>query len=580
VKLLQPVDESDPAWLEALQAGIARRDVQVGALAEEDSPVATETQSIPVFLGARASSAGYTRTAEWLGDEANPADRLDDIIVGARTAASKSKRVLGVLETAVTWGGGYDPARGGLIPRAPMVTEWEGQYEVRTIRPPELAEESSQEIDLLVVPLPSSLNEEGLQGLYEWIWSGRPTLLLVDPFPFDAAQRGEFLAPVEPNAPANPYGGPPPEPKGDIYRFFSGLGLTWDPAAIAWSRSNPAPSLAYLDPHFLWSMRDQGGIGDHPLMTGIDALLTMYPGVLFADLARDPAIRIEPLVTPAKGLAWGVHDYNRMLDRTGYQPRLRSRELPLSPSIEAGPMIAALVQGPLPHAYRSEPSAEGQPQPLVSPDRANLVVIADTDLASGVFLNFYRDVDGSVSESELAVLSTLRNVQFMANIVDYLAGDATMAALRGVRPSHRTLTAIEAVNRDTQNKVDRVAAKAGEEMEAANISADEAFEAQLNAIRNRTDLDQVSKENMVAAISGPAQRRLIDEKADIARTRQRQVDEARREQRATIRSFRQWVQVLAIGIPAVVLALLVALVSAAKLAREQAEVPAARARRN
>ena len=419
-------NSKDPQWLVVQSLGLSTHTVQSGALDETAIVDESAVKKEELLFAAYAKSGDVERRVQWLGDEADAGERLDDLIVDVRARVAVSKPVVGILETELRINGGFHPVRGE-IPRWEIVNEWSQQYEIRTVRSEQLNDPDFLGVDALVVPLPSALPEAGLQNLYDYIHDGNPTMLLFDSMPFNQIVSGQFIAPVEPPEAAPPQMRmPTPPPKGNIEFFVRGLGLEWDKGEVLWSRYNPSVALRQLGPHFIWLNAERGSVAeDHPITSGIDSLMTIYSSLFTKAVEHEEGLQIFPLLAPNPDVEWGVHHYNDLILRDPY-PRLAEvgRDVMLQPTRDRfEPMIAAEIRGTPKHIY-DERNAESEGAEKAEQEGdveeaaqapIHVVAIADTDLASSIFFQFYRDIDGSVSASDNAILASLRNVQFMSN---------------------------------------------------------------------------------------------------------------------------------------------------------------------
>ena len=160
---------------------------------------------------------------------------------------------------------------------------------------------------------PSSLTPPQLDNLIGAIRQGQPTALFEDPFPVALRQ-----APGT-GQPRRPMGGgmmgmqqPPPEPKGDITKLWSLLGIemvgdqgmagSYD-AKVIWQNYNPYPKVRGV-----WSITDEwvfvgpGAPGaEDPLnsqqsiTSKLRQLLFLYPGAV--DNVQAEGLKFTPLVT-------------------------------------------------------------------------------------------------------------------------------------------------------------------------------------------------------------------------------------------------------------------------------------------
>jgi ABC-2 type transport system permease protein len=165
------------------------------------------------------------------------------------------------------------------------------------------------------------------------------------------------------------------------------------------------------------------------------------------------------------------------------------------------------------------------------------------------------------------------NVTFLLNSVDELAGDNAFIALRKRRPRHRTLEAVEARTRAYESQ--RV-----EEMRQAEATADARLkEAQarldkaVQEIQQRKDLDDQSKEVMIANVQAVENRRLQVARTTIEDEKQRQIENSRADMENSIRGIQNTIRLMAVALPPIPALLLFLFVSVKRLARERIGVP-------
>ena len=97
-----------------------------------------------------------------------------------RVVARTKRKKVGVLNTQVSLFGGFDFNTFRSKPAWPVVAELEKQYDVVQIA---ATDSITEELDGLLVALPSSMPQEEMNHLQDYIEAGNPTLLLVDPLP-------------------------------------------------------------------------------------------------------------------------------------------------------------------------------------------------------------------------------------------------------------------------------------------------------------------------------------------------------------------------------------------------------------
>lgn len=553
---------------------------------DADAEVTTPAAAPPpveMVLGAVVEGPRFSARVRSFTD----ADAVDSALLDAIRTARRKLPVLGVLDTALQMGGGFNMAAMGQSPEWGMVSEWGKQYDIRQLTVEDLGPQLD-DVDALVVALPSSLPPEGMAALSEWIWSGRPTLMLVDPLPMLPLQQGRAIAP---GMPPEPRGGgmmgrqQPGEPKAGIEGvtpLLRALSLRVDLVSVLWSNYTPSLEFSHLPKEFVWIDQTQGTYAEGPIMRGVQTLLFPSPGRI--EVVEGGELEVTPLVTLGVDDAdrrepWGVNGFRSYLGRDMFGRT--SLEIPRTyVEQRAGaprPVLAARVAGSMafPDVDGETDIAPGTP----SPGSIDVVVVADTDVIHDGVFNIYRSVSTGQESEAPAELTRLRNVQWMENVVDVLIGNDELLDLRAHRPGRRSLTKMDALrSRHRKEKVEK-SIVAQQTAERARDEARQELQAQLAAISQREDIDRVQRENMRRYAELQGNQRLEQEIARIDRqneVEQRKLDIAFREAVAEDRRGLRW---LMVGIPAAVLALLVAAVTAVRLAKEHTDIPVSRDRR-
>ena len=226
-------------------------------------------------------------------------------------------------------------------PPWPVVSELKKQYEVVQVSP---SSELPEDLDALVVALPSSLSQPEMDELLDKVKSGVPALFLVDPLP--VVNVG--LAPSEqPGANQNPFmrnQAPPPKPKGDIQQFLAQLGVSWDSSRIVWDSYNPHPDLAHLPPEVVFVGEGNGNSEafdkESRVTSELQEIVLLYPGSV--DKAVDSNYEMRSLLMT--GNMSGRFSYFQMISRSFFGVQL-NRNLPHRPDEYEYP-LAVHVTGP------------------------------------------------------------------------------------------------------------------------------------------------------------------------------------------------------------------------------------------
>jgi ABC-2 type transport system permease protein len=436
----------------------------------------------------------------------------------------------GILATEAKWFGGFDFNSMRQSPPWEIVDELKRQYEVVTLAPDAPIVES---VDVLIVPMPSSLTQPQLDNLFAYVKQGKPTLFLEDPLPIE----NPGLGPNEMRRPPRGMmgGGAPPEPKGDSREFYHRLGFSWDPEDIVWDKYNPHPKLK-APPEVVFVGSGNGAADafspKSPVTSKLQEVVFMFGGCLKS--ADVKGIEVTPLVR--SGPSGGVLQYRKVFmsnQWTGGGLNPRRRYLPSA--LTDGPLLAARAQG-----------KSGDVD-------VDAIFIADLDFIGEQFFYFHRIGLQGFANVEFD------NVSFVLNAVDALARDDAMIELRSRRPRHRTLERVEKATRDYEKAQLEEARVAEEKADKQLDEAKERLNEAVRQIESRGDLDAQTKAIQIDAVRESEQRkhdvekrRIEDDKeAAIARSealRDSQVD--------AIRNRIKWMALLLPPVPALLIAIL------------------------
>lgn len=462
------------------------------------------------------------------------------------TVAQFERNKVGVLKSGVDLFGGFDFQTMQSKQDWQLLEDLRKQYDVQKV---EGTAAISTEIDVLVVPLPSSLPQEEMDRVLDYLYAGGRALFLCDPFPNFSLD----LAPLRPaGGSKNPFQQqrrPPSKPKGNVESFMAALGLRWHKDRIVWDAYNPHREWTEIPQEFVFvapadpaDKEAASGFADHPITSGLQELLLLHGGELAE--SGDDQIKVTPLLQ-TRTLA-GYHTWGDMVQETfmGVQPA-DPRNLSYVSKGERRAMAVTLEGKLAARADQGEVKKGAR-----SPDEFKAVVVADMDVASDFLYNLRRQGRSDVDLE-------LDNVTFVANAIDWLAGDDTYIALRKLRPRHRTLELIETVVKAAEAEQSKVAEEAKEDAKKKLEEAQKRLDEVVEGIEKRENLDRLTKEQLVYAAREREQRRLDaqkerieDEKASKIRLSQTEaLAKTRRVQTATLWSAIGWavVPVLLLG---------------------------------
>ena len=269
-----------------------------------------------VFLGV-AFTCGAEEQVIGFFDVGLPAEY--ELMRSIRVVAGTERKRVGVVATMANLFGGTNFQRNQFTPQWSVVTELRKQYDVVEISP-EMA--IGQDVDALLVPLPSSLQTDEQGFVADYIRSGKPALILVDPLP----AVNPTLSPSEWVGDGNPFTYPPgqprPGPRGNVREWIRALGVDWEPTRIVWDAYNPHPELAHMpeDVVFLGAGNENPATFDagDPMTAQLQELVLLFPGSLQA--VDDPRFEFQPLLR--SGLVSGANGYFSLVRGTPFGPQV------------------------------------------------------------------------------------------------------------------------------------------------------------------------------------------------------------------------------------------------------------------
>ena len=468
-----------------------------------------------------------------------------------RVVARTERKQIGVLTTEAKLFGGFDFQTMRSSPSWSVVEELRKQYEVVQIS---AGAPITEEVDGLVVALPSSLPQEEMDQLAEYIEAGHPTLLVIDPLP--AVNIG--LAPVERSgANTNPLmrsQGPPPKEKGDIRQLMSKIGVSWDPAQVIWDSYNPHPDFAHLPPEVVFvgpgNENPDAFNKDHSGSAALQELVLLYPGQI--EKASASSYEFQPLLR--SGHASGPLSYHQMVQRNLFGVQL-NRNLPHRPD-DRDYILAAHVR-----------DVSGQGTDSGSSAKLNVIVVADLDFISEQFFQIRRMGPENLN---------FDNVTFFLNSIDVLVGDESFVALRNKRVRHRTL---ERVEERTQNFVEeRLQGEQEAETEAQQALADaqKRLDERVAEVSQRPDLDTQTKRIMARNLQEVENRRLEVLKANIEADKEAQISQGKENMEEQVRRIQRNIKTFAVLLPPVPVFVLGVLIFVRRQQKEKEGAAAAR----
>jgi ABC-2 type transport system permease protein len=508
-----------------------------------------------VFLGV-AFTCGAEEQVIPFFERGYPAEY--EIVRSIRVVARTDRRKIGVMGTAINLFGGMDFQSMRSTPPWGVVEELRKQYEVVQVEP---GGEIPDDVEGLLVALPSSLPQKGMDSLRGVIQGGLPTLLLVDPLP--VVNVG--LAPSErAGAQMNPFmrqQAAPPEPKGNVQALLASIGVRWDPATVVWDTYNPHPDLAHLPPEVVFvgagNENPEAFNPEQAASAGLQELVLLYPGHLSEAAGGDRSF--TPLVE--SGPLSGRVLYPQLVQRSFFGAQL-NQNLPHQPDEQVYVLAARVTGGSGEEAEKAEGEA-----PAAGGRGLDVIVVADLDFISEQFFQIRAAGPANLS---------FDNVSFFLNAMDVLVGDESFIALRNRRVRHRTLSRVEA---QTQRFVEgraRDEKTAEDEAAQALEDAQKRLDEKVEAVRRRTDLDAQAKQIMARNLQEVESRRLETLKRNIETDKEAKISSARETVEAQIRVIQSTIRTVAVLLPPIPVLLVGILIFVRRYRREKEGAQAAR----
>lgn len=459
-----------------------------------------------IFLGFVVASG----TEEVVTSFVEPAVPLEyELMRSIRTVANAGRKKVGILKTDVEFMGGMDFQTFRQKQRWQIADELQQQYTIENVDPEKPYPEG---IACLVVPQPSSLPQEQMDRLRDWMVAGHPTLLLEDPAPLDAP--GTAADDQKGGMQARMMGGGGPE-KGNFAGMLAAIGLQARTGEIVWDLSYRKFPGGQLYPEFVF-VRDSGFTTESPITKGLQNIVLLMGGnVASANKegftvtpllrSREPAISKEPNGTVMKSDLFQM-DFFGMGPQINPNARRARRNMDLN--------IAARVTGK---------PAEGKDKGV------DVIYVADLDLIGNQFFQIRRQM----ADPNLR----FDNVTFVLNCIDTLVGDESLIELRKRRPILRKLERVEDAQRDYEDKwtaeKDAAEAAASDALTAAQGRLDEA----VKKIRDDASIDEQAKEVKIVEMQQIENRKLDAEKAKIDETKKRRLEIATHDRDAARRGI-------------------------------------------
>ncbi|MBI3470723.1 MAG: Gldg family protein [Candidatus Solibacter usitatus] len=453
-----------------------------------------------------------------------------ELMRSIRVVSRARRKKIGILATQAKLFGGFDFESKQQTQDWSIVAELRKQYEVRQV-PADT--DYPEDLDSLIATLPWTLTQAQADRLTAYLKKGHPALLLLDPMPAFNLN----LAPQDIAQGGGPFqqAPPPSTPRANLRPLLDALGIAWQTNRIVWDNYNPHPQLKSLPKEFVFAAK--GFNPKEAVTAGLQEAVLLYPGVL-------------------KGR--GTTQFIPLIETSGDSGQVRWEDL-VQRSVFGVQINEGVPRRPEKGTQVLAARVEGQ--------GVRAIVIADADLMGEQFFELRRRGIENLN---------FDNVTFLLNAVDQLAGDPSFIALRKRRPRHRTLEAVEERTRayEAQRLQETQVAEATAEQRLKEAQA--RLDRAVAEVQQRKDLDEQTRQIMIANLQTAENRRLQVARTNIEDEKQRQIERSRADMENSIRGIQSTIKLLAVALPPVPAFVLFLVVSARRLRRERIGVPADR----
>jgi ABC-type uncharacterized transport system involved in gliding motility auxiliary subunit len=366
------------------------------------------------------------------------------------------RRKLGLL-TSLPLRGQMDFAalQSGRMPQSQLaVSEWEKTFDLVTVDPS--ADALPEGLDVLAVIHPQNLSPKLQFALDQFLLSGKPVFLAVDPSSRYFRSQASQMAMM---------GGAPPGVASDVPALFKGWGIVYDPQNVVGDPENATP--VQVGPgdvvrYPIWLSLTKEAFSSTALPTSqLESMLLVEPGSF--SVPAGTGLTVTPLIqaSATSGTLPAMLLNMAQPDELGRQ---------LTPS--GRKMLAALIQGrfrsafpdgppkdekpPAESTQNSKPTTQNPPAAPPAPEAkslkessgsSTLLLIADTDWLFDDYSVRKLNYLGVAAAEPLN-----DNLAFASNALDFLSGSPDLISIRGKGVSLRPFQVVHAMEVAAQQK--------------------------------------------------------------------------------------------------------------------------------
>lgn len=504
--------------------------------AESDFGIRSQQVTVPMPGGATANIQMYLGFAVQCGTNetvtpfVGPAIPLEyELMRSIRTVSNATRRKVGILKTDVEVFGGFDMQTFQQKPRWAIAQELDQQYEIVNVDP---AQPYPADIGCLVVPQGSSLEQEPMTRLQDWIVAGNPVILFEDPMPLSPGSQGTAADDQKGGAQARMMGQGGP-PKGNWSGLTAAMGVSAPVGEITRDLSYQTFPGGQANPEIIF-VRADGMSMESSITSGLQSVVSMMgghvrsigkEGFTVTPLLRSRATSRASIVMKAKlfrqSMPWMGPQYN-----------------PSAQGVVANDDLAIAVH------IIGQP-ADGQDKGI------NAIYVADLDMIGDQFFR----LRSQMSDVNLR----FDNVTFALNCIDSLVGDESLIALRKRRPILRKLTKVEEAQATFEKQWQDEKSAAETAAQGSLAAARGRLDAAVSKIRLNKGLDAQAKEVKIVEVQQNEKRKLDLETAQIEEKKNRRLEEAQHDRdaaRSSIHNQYRLITLLLAALPGLLLGLI------------------------
>ena len=349
----------------------------------------------------------------------------------------------------------------GLVSSLPMISDpvkryrpWQVIEQLRQffdVQRITLEDPVPEDIDVLMVVHPREMDDTDLYYIDQHVMRGGKTLIFVDPFS-ETATRGNAMQRQ------------PPDTGSDLKKLFAAWGIKYDKTKVLGDRIGAQRVSAGRDSlgrpvitdYIAWVTLTGDQVKRDDVVTGeLEKITVATSG--FIEKAEGASYDFDPLLSSsAQAMAIKVSQVNKDPEPAKLLQAFKAVDKPFVVGARISGMFkSAFPDGPPKDKIRDEirearikkeeDVADAQKHLKASEKRANMIVIADTDLLADSFWVRVQDFFGQRVPVPIA-----NNADLLINAVDNMAGTASLIGLRSRGVTSRPFHIVDAMKRDAE----------------------------------------------------------------------------------------------------------------------------------